>query len=201
MVLASQAVDGAGQKSRIAQDDLVFTEGCRVTLIGGLHIRVHQRPDMGNPLQKINRQFLGRHAELEIRLCRIFLLETEGDRDLFLQVIDDILDHHCDPAVIIVASEFPGPVIAGKQNVEQLVDDVYDRRAVRLVKDIHVIYIPAVLIILQNPVRDALNAVADIFSHIYHPCSDNGFMCHERRFAAFNQYTIFLLKRLASAFL
>lgn len=194
--LVGQSVDGAGQESGIAQDDLIFAESGGISLIGGLHIRVYQCPDMRDPVQEIDRQFLSRHAELEVGLCRVLLLETEGNGDLLLQVVDDVLDHHRDPAVIIVAPEFPGPVIAGKQNVEELIDNVDDRLAVGLVKDIHVIYIAAVLVILQNPVGHALNAVADIFPHIFYPHFITGTGHRRRGFAASNKYTIFLQNTL-----
>lgn len=84
--------------------------------------------------------------------------------NLLLQVVDHVLNHDRNAAVIIITPEL-GPVITREQNTEELIGDVSDRRPVRLVKDIHVVNISAVLIILQDAVRHVLDAVADISSH------------------------------------
>ena len=52
---------------------------------------------------------------------RDYLNKIGDSANNLLSIVDDILDHHRDPAVIIITAEFFWPVIAGKQNIQQLI--------------------------------------------------------------------------------
>ena len=155
-----QPVHRAGEQPGIAQNDLFLIVSGRIALVEGFHVCIQKLPDLGNAADELDRNLLGRVLDLRLRRLRVVLPEAKRDRGLLDQVVDHILDQNTDPAIVIVASVILLPVIARIKNVEELLDNVRHRIAVRLAENIHLVNISAVLVILQYTLRDFQDPLA-----------------------------------------
>ena len=83
----------------------------------------------------------------------------EGDGDLLLHVVDDILYNNGDPVIVIVALIDLVSVIAGINDADKLDDYILDSVSVWLIKNIHTIHLAALLIIREDKVHNVFDLI------------------------------------------
>ena len=159
--LVSKPVHCAGQKPWVAENDLFLIVSRGISLVESFHVGVDELPDGRDPADECDRQFLRDILDLRFRRLHVFIAETQRDCDLLGKVVDDVLDQNTDPAVVIVAPVILLPVVAGKKDVEQLIDYIRNSIAVRLAEYIHLVYVSAVLVILQYILGDLPDPLVD----------------------------------------
>ena len=78
----------------------------------------------------------------------------EGDGNLLLQVVDNVFDYNGDSVAVVVALINLVPVIARIDDSNELDDNVFYRVAIGLIVDVHLVDVPALLIVGENKIHD-----------------------------------------------
>ena len=145
--LVGDAVDGAGPKSRIGENDLFLIVCGRIAVKGSLEIGIHIFPDHRDPLEEGDGGALGLLLHGLRREIRVFRTVLQRDGGLLVQVVHDVLHQHGEPVGIVVGPQGFVPVVAGVDDAEQLLQDVHHRFPVRLTENVHPVDVSAVMII------------------------------------------------------
>ena len=147
-----QPVNGDGEQTRIAENDLIHAVGCRVAGIKGLHIGLGYGTDLGDIPEEGQADFLGLFGS-----CLLRHLGPQHNGNLLVQIVHHVLDEHGQvvPGVIDPVGLVPGR--AGVDDPHQLADHINDDSLIRVLEQIHFVNISAVVVILQNAVDDAFN--------------------------------------------
>ena len=82
---------------------------------------------------------------------------------LFVHIIDDILDDNRDSVSVAVALVHLIPVVSGINDPYELYDDIFYSISVRLIVDIHIVYVSAVFIILENQINNITDSAFHVF--------------------------------------
>ena len=78
----------------------------------------------------------------------------EGDGNLLLQIVDNVFDYNGNSVVVVVTLVNLVPVIARIDDANELDDNVFYRVAIGLIVDVHLVDVPAFLVVGENKIHD-----------------------------------------------
>ena len=186
-----QAVDGDGVKAGIGDDHLRLVGGGGVTVVGGLEVRFHIGPDLGQLFQKGRGQVLGDGIDAPLKGPPA---ASQGDADLAVQVEGDVLDQRREVVLRVVDAISIVPVIPGEHQPEQLFDQSLDDQPVGLGEHLQTVDDPLVSVIREDAVGQGLDPFFKGFGLLAHGKSPPFIRMPGRGDRAFNGFVSYYVR-------
>ena len=160
-----QTADRTRHQSGIGKDDFILVICRRVSVIGGLNIRIYILADHGDPAEVFPADLI--RLRFDRLIIAFFILRTVGksDLDLRTKIIEYILDEDRHAVVVAVTEIVALTVIAGEEDRQKLVGDVNDDLAVRLLVNLHAVDIPAEGIVINDSIGQFLKTYIVVVFH------------------------------------
>ena len=161
----SQPAYRACHQTRIGKNDFILVICRRVSVIGGLNIRIYILADHGDPAEVFPADLI--RLRFDRFIIAVGILRTVGQCDLNLRpkIVEHVLDEDRHAVVVTVTEIVALTVIAGEENRQKFVGDINDHLTVRLLIDLHAVDVSAQSIVFNDGVGQFLKTYVVVVFH------------------------------------
>ena len=149
----SKPVHSNGKQTGICKNNLRHIRCCRVTLIGGLQIRLHHRPNFRNLPEKRHSSLLRMGFSSSFLLTRALIHQ----RKLVGQVVHHVLDEHRQIMLGIIHTVVFILKITGEHDSAKLINNGNHHILIRSAMHFQLVNIPLTAVIVQNSIYQRFN--------------------------------------------